>query len=91
MPLDIGIPELILIFVVLLMVFGPGKLPELARGLGSMVRDLRRTVDDLTRDFTAETDGHAPTPSPARKMCPRCNSPNALEHAFCSRCGASLS
>lgn len=42
---SIGFPELILIFIVVLLVFGPKKLPEFASWLGKAVREFRHTVD----------------------------------------------
>lgn len=42
---SIGFPELVLVFVVVLLVFGPKKLPEFARTLGRIVREFRSTVD----------------------------------------------
>jgi sec-independent protein translocase protein TatB len=43
---SIGFPELILIFIVVLMVFGPKKLPEFAKLLGKAIREFRSTVDE---------------------------------------------
>ncbi len=42
---SIGFPELVLVFVVVLLVFGPKKLPEFARTLGRIVREFRSTID----------------------------------------------
>lgn len=42
---SIGFPELILIFIVVLLVFGPDKLPEFAKLLGKTIREFRSTVD----------------------------------------------
>lgn len=42
---SIGFPELLLIFIVVLLVFGPKKLPEFAKLLGKTVREFRSTVD----------------------------------------------
>jgi Tat protein translocase TatB subunit len=42
---SIGFPELLLIFIVVLLVFGPKKLPEFAKLLGKMVHEFRSTVD----------------------------------------------
>ncbi len=86
MPFDIGIPELILIFVVVLMVFGPGKIPEIARNLGKAVAEVRRVGSDFTRELTGET---AP-PSPPRRICSRCASPNPVGNYFCFQCGMNL-
>jgi sec-independent protein translocase protein TatB len=43
---SIGFPELIMIFIVVLLVFGPKKLPEFAKLLGKAVREFRTTVDE---------------------------------------------
>jgi TatA/E family protein of Tat protein translocase len=43
---SIGFPELIMIFMVVLLVFGPKKLPEFAKLLGKTIRDFRSTVDE---------------------------------------------
>jgi Tat protein translocase TatB subunit len=42
---DIGFQELIIIFVVALLVFGPEKLPEIAKTLGKWVVEIRRGVN----------------------------------------------
>lgn len=39
---NIGLPEILLILVVLLLLFGGKKLPELARGLGRSVKEFRK-------------------------------------------------
>jgi TatA/E family protein of Tat protein translocase len=43
---SIGLPELILVFVVVLLLFGPDKLPHFAKTLGKTVREFRSTVED---------------------------------------------
>ncbi len=50
----IGIGEIILILLIALMVFGPGKLPEVARGLGKAVHEFRKYSSELTKDFREE-------------------------------------
>ncbi len=42
----IGTPELILIFVAILLLFGGKKIPELAKGLGKGMREFKKTVDE---------------------------------------------
>ena len=51
---DIGIAELLLIFLVILIVFGPGKIPEMARTLGKAIRKLRMASTELSRSLTTE-------------------------------------
>ena len=52
----IGWGELFLILVIMLIVFGPGRLPEVARALGKTVRVFRQYTTGLTRDFREEFD-----------------------------------
>lgn len=47
----IGFPELLVILVVALLVFGPTKLPELARFLGRGMAEFRRASNDLRQSF----------------------------------------
>ena len=61
---NIGMPELILILVVALLIFGPTKLPELARSLGRGLAEFRRASSDL-RSQLLDPPIEAPKPSPA--------------------------
>jgi TatA/E family protein of Tat protein translocase len=49
--LGMGPMELVLIMVLALIVFGPGKLPEIASQMGKMVRDFRNATSDLSSEF----------------------------------------
>lgn len=50
--LGMGPMELMMILVLALIVFGPGKLPEIAGQVGRMVRDFRRTTSELSSEFS---------------------------------------
>ncbi len=54
MPFNIGAPELILIVLVLVLVFGVGKLGDVGAALGKSVREFRSSVKD---EPTAKKDG----------------------------------
>ncbi len=45
--LGYGMPQLIIILVIALIVFGPQKLPELARSLGKALADFKRAANDF--------------------------------------------
>jgi sec-independent protein translocase protein TatA len=51
-----GMPELIFILVIALIVFGPRKLPELARTLGKALAEFKRAADDFKRSIEEEAD-----------------------------------
>lgn len=44
---SIGTPELLMIMLVILLLFGSKRLPELARGIGKGVRQFRKAIDDV--------------------------------------------
>jgi sec-independent protein translocase protein TatA len=65
--LGMGPMELVLIMVLALIVFGPGKLPEIAGQVGKMVRDFRNATSDMSSEFnkafTLETEQNASPPA----------------------------
>lgn len=58
----IGMPELIVIFVVALVVLGPDKLPEIARSLGKGLSALKKATEDIKGDIMDAADEPKPTP-----------------------------
>jgi sec-independent protein translocase protein TatB len=50
----LSIPHMIVVFVVVLVVFGPQKLPELARGLGKLMAEFRKASTDFRTAFEEE-------------------------------------
>jgi TatA/E family protein of Tat protein translocase len=51
---SIGLPELMIIFVLALLLFGPRKLPEIGRGIGRALGEFRRASNDLKRTIEEE-------------------------------------
>ncbi len=51
---NIGFPELVVIFVVALLVFGPRKLPELGKSLGKGLAEFKRASNELKRTWEEE-------------------------------------
>ena len=59
----LGWPELVLIFVVLLLVVGPSKMPEMARTLGQAMKEFRKATTELEQSVIGEgstTTGQLP-------------------------------
>jgi sec-independent protein translocase protein TatA len=52
----IGLGEIVLIIIVALMVFGPGKTVEVARSVGKFIRNIRKMSSDFTSTITKELD-----------------------------------
>src|SRR5262249_39117878 len=66
---SIGMPELIVIFVIALVVFGPRKLPEIGHSLGKAIAEFKRATNELQRtledEVRAEEIRSAATPTAA--------------------------
>ena len=56
----IGFGEVLLILVLALIIWGPRRLPEIARTLGRTVRTLKRATSDFTSQITGEIDIEKP-------------------------------
>jgi sec-independent protein translocase protein TatA len=52
----LGAPELLLIFFVVLLLFGAKKLPELAQGLGKGIREFKKAMKDTEEDVKGSVD-----------------------------------
>ena len=65
----IGIPELIIVLVILLVIFGPKRLPALGRSLGSGMREFKESISgERKHDAGASAElGPAPTPVAAER------------------------
>ena len=68
---SIGMPELIIILVIALIIFGPRKLPELGRSLGKSIGEFKRASNELRSTLEEEIrieeqrEQQKPTPAPA--------------------------
>jgi TatA/E family protein of Tat protein translocase len=51
---SIGMPELVIIFVIALIIFGPRKLPELGRSLGKSIGEFKRASNELRHTLDEE-------------------------------------
>lgn len=50
----IGFPELIIIFLVLLLVFGAKRIPEIARGIGKGIREFKSATNEISQEIEKE-------------------------------------
>ena len=59
----IGMPELIIILVIILIIFGAGKLPEIGGGMGKAIRNFRSATKETEEKKPDEIDGDKPSGS----------------------------
>ena len=62
MGFGIGPAEIILVAVLFLLLFGPSKLPQMARDLGRFVNEARRSMDEFKSELTSNVDDDDKTP-----------------------------
>jgi sec-independent protein translocase protein TatA len=84
--------HVIVILVIVLVVFGPGKLPMLGKAVGDTMKDFKKAVSDDTKP----EEGVAPVApaaavvvaAPAMRECATCHKPVPISDRFCGACGA---
>jgi sec-independent protein translocase protein TatA len=66
-----GWMELLLILIIVLIIFGAGKIPQLGEGLGKAIKGFKKSVNEADAiDVTASSEGHEPAPPPAQVQQP---------------------
>src|SRR5581483_10346243 len=87
MPFDVGAPELIIILVIIMLLFGVGKLPEVGGAVGRGIREFRKA--------SREDESPQPAESPAPRLtagadweCAAYGQTNPARNGFCGACGA---
>ncbi|MGD0267217.1 MAG: twin-arginine translocase TatA/TatE family subunit [Candidatus Methylomirabilota bacterium] len=80
----LGFPELLIICVIALLVFGPKKLPDAGKALGQAIRGFKASMDgkDEAQTGTKAIQAHA--------SCPGCGKPVEGDAVFCIHCGRAL-
>ncbi len=68
---DIGIQELVIIFVIALIVFGPKNLPQLGRALGRAMREFRKASEEFRSTIETNLQMNAPDPLPSTPLPPK--------------------
>jgi sec-independent protein translocase protein TatA len=72
MPFGLGFGELILIFAVLLLVFGAKRLPEIGGAMGKSIRDFKRSISGLDE---ASVNQSIQNPAPQQQIPPQPQAP----------------
>ena len=82
----LGLPELKVILVIALLVFGAGRLPEIGSSLGKAIKGFKDASDKRDPE-PAKPKGQA---SGAATDCPQCGRAVTTDATFCSGCGKKL-
>ena len=64
---NIGLPEIAIVLLIVLVIFGPKRLPQLGRSLGSGMREFKDAVTGKNKDDEPEAI-EAPPPSPSENV-----------------------
>ncbi len=87
--LGLGYQELLVILVIVLVLFGGSKLPDLAKSLGKSMKEFKKGIatepDEENRSSPREPS--TPGTSPAPRTCSSCKSPLDVTWIHCPRCG----
>ena len=89
----LGAQELLVILVIVLIMFGANRLPELAKSLGASFKEFKKGINDAEADQppAASTDGPAAPLVAAARTCAGCQTPLAVDWTHCPRCGGPVS
>lgn len=77
---NLGGPDLIIILLIVLVLFGAKKLPELAKGMGQAVKEFQKAKDEFSDELHNAGNAQKPQPQPPVATVPRIeNAPTAHE------------
>jgi sec-independent protein translocase protein TatA len=93
----LGLPELGLILVIVLLIFGAGRLPDVGGAIGKSVREFRKaSKDDEPAATASATTNNASnseaafTTSAETIFCAECGTKNPRNAKFCAQCGHAI-
>ena len=55
----IGMPELIIILIIILIIFGAGKLPEIGSGIGKGIKNFKKATDEPPEEIASTKDNNS--------------------------------
>jgi sec-independent protein translocase protein TatA len=84
---------LLIILVIVLLLFGPKRLPELGESIGKAIKSFKKAHDEgpeILPPKEVTTGDPASTASPQIATCPQCHKDLSGDFAFCPHCGHRL-
>lgn len=91
----LGLPEMVIILVIVVLIFGVGKMADVGGALGKSVREFRKAAKEtdepeaLISESTAES-AVSGAPAATGATCVECGTQLGDEKKFCSECGAAV-
>ncbi len=84
----LGMPELLVILVIAVLVFGAGRLPEVGSSLGKAIRGFKEASEKKEADPSSPKGQVGTATGP---FCPLCGKGIAADAVFCASCGKKIS
>jgi sec-independent protein translocase protein TatA len=78
---NLGFPELMIIMVVILLLFGAKRIPEIAGSMGKGIREFKKNINDATREVTSETNASVEADTQSRLTSAELERRRATEEA----------
>ena len=78
---NLGFPELLIIMVVILLLFGAKRIPEIAGSMGKGIREFKKYINDATREVTSETNASVEADTQSRLTSAELERRRATEEA----------
>lgn len=75
----LGMPELLVVLIIALVVFGATKLPQIGSSLGTALREFKKSIESPPNDTTP--------PPPEQIVCNQCRRPLEKDWLVCPHCG----
>ncbi len=79
-----GMPELLIILVIALLVFGAGRLPEIGSSLGKAIKGFKESSEKPEQEPEAKKE------IGAARYCPHCGKGVSADAVFCPACGKKI-
>jgi sec-independent protein translocase protein TatA len=86
----LGMPELVVILVIALLVFGASRLPEVGSSLGKAIKGFREASEKREPEPPESKETKAEVKAAAGKSCPACGKSAEADAVFCPGCGKKL-
>jgi sec-independent protein translocase protein TatA len=87
---SLGPPELLIILVIVMLIFGAGKLTDIGKSLGQGIREFRHSVQEEPAPPSATPAPGAPPATAVANKCSRCGADLQAGARFCSACGQTV-